>query len=287
MKYAVIDVGSNSVRLMFWENKTIYKRVNCTRLAENLQNGFLDFNSVERTVNAVVEYFNTARANGADKVFIFGTAALRKAKNSDRFTEEVKKKTGLSVDIISGEKEAEIGALGALCGRDGGVIDIGGASSETVVISNGKVVFVKSADIGAVTLHNECGDDENSARDLISEKISVYGDIPKTEFYAIGGTATSLASVSQSLFPYDPEKVQGYKLAFSEVERLKNTFYSMTESERENVVGLQKERAKVIASGTHILYEIMKKSGLDSVTVSESDNLEGYLLDRMNNEKKF
>ena len=268
MKYAVIDVGSNSVRLMLWENKTLFKEIICTRLAENMADGKLNKDSVLRTARAVSFFAEKAEKEGAGKIFIFGTAALRKAKNAETFTEIVKNDCGIAVDVISGEKEAEIGALGALGSNDGGVIDVGGASAEIVVFSGGKAIYEKSADVGAVSLKDACGEDERKAKKYIAEKTAVYKDVPKADFFAIGGTATSLAAISQGLKVYDPKKVHGYVLSINEVKRLKDL------------------RAEIIPMGANILYSIMEKYAVNSVTVSESDNLEGYLFDRLKNEKK-
>ena len=287
MKYAVIDVGSNSVRLMLWENRTLYKKIACTRLAENMSGGFLDKASMERTARAVRFFAEEGKKDGAGVIFVFGTAALRKANNRDEFLTAVKEKCGLSVDVISGEKEAEIGAFGALNGKDGGVIDVGGASTEIVVISGGKPVYEKSADVGAVTVKDACGDNESKAFGLISDIISIYGEIPKTEFTAIGGTATSLSSVSLSLETYDPEKVNGYVLTFSEVKRLKEKLYGMPLPERLELKGLQRERVGIIPSGANILFAIMQKFGIERIRVSESDNLEGYIADKLKNEKEI
>lgn len=287
MRYAVIDVGSNSVRLMLWENGTLYKKIACTRLAENMSDGFLDGESLKRTARAVCLFASEAEKDGAGVIFIFGTAALRKAKNREKFSDAVKDGCGLYVDVISGEKEAEIGALGALKGADGGVVDVGGASTEIVVIAGGKPVYEKSADVGTVTVKDACGEDLSGAFSLISEKIGIFGAVPKTDFTAIGGTATSLAAISLALEVYDPEKVNGYILTLSEIKRLREKLYKTPLFKRFELKGLQRERAEVIPSGANILCSVMEKYGIERVKISESDNLEGYLADKLKNEKEI
>ena len=139
MKYAVIDIGSNSVRLMMSDGKkTIYKTVKTTQLAEGMgEDNILQPFAIERTAQAVSFFNKRAKGDGADAVYVFATAAVRRAVNGNEFLNEVKRLCGIEVDVVSGEFEAELGLIGALNGEDGGVVDVGGASSEVVVMSGG------------------------------------------------------------------------------------------------------------------------------------------------------
>ena len=139
-KFAVIDVGSNSVRLMFVaDGKVLYKALNTTRLGEGLAtSAMLKEEAIARSVNAVVAFHDKAKAEGAESVYAFATAAVRSATNGQTFIDGVRALRPLQVEIISGEEEAEIGILGALGYEDGGVIDVGGASTEIVIKAQGK-----------------------------------------------------------------------------------------------------------------------------------------------------
>ncbi len=289
MKYSVIDIGSNSVRLMInLDGKTLYKLVETTRLAEGMGNErMLKSPSVDRTVSAVYFFVNKSRGEKVDKIYIFATEAVRKAVNSADFVKAVKDATGIAVDVISGEIEALIGRIGAVGTADGGIIDVGGASTEVTAVINGQTVYSKSLDLGSVKIKDACGQDREKASKLIDEKVETYGQIPKTEYFGIGGTATSLASVSMELEPYDPEMVHGYKLSVRTLERLVDKLYSLSVEEKRRLKGLQPARAEVISGGALLLLTVMKKIGIDYLIVSESDNLEGYLeLKRRENEKK-
>ncbi len=289
MKYAVIDIGSNSVRLMMSDGvKTLYKKVKTTRLSEGLVNGAsLNSEAVERTAMAVCFFVNEARSQNADFIYAFATAAARRADNSYLLTERVEELCGIKLEIISGEKEAEIGVLGALNGKDGAVLDIGGASSEIIVIKGGKKEYCYSLDLGVVKLTEKVGQDKALATAYVKEQIEKYGKVPFSDFFAIGGTATSIAAIMQELSLYDPNKVHGFEIKKEQLKLLCDRLYQMTVEQRKNLKGLQKERAEVIASGAVLLYEIMSKIGLGYVTVSENDNLEGYLINkRGQNEQK-
>ena len=279
MKYGVIDIGSNSVRLMISENgQTIKKHVKTTRLAENMEadNNLQDI-PMERTACAVSFFVNMAKEQNADKIYIFATAAVRQANNKQVFLSKVKTDTNIDVDVIEGEVEAKLGALGALNGNDGGIIDVGGASSEVLIIKNGKIIYSKSLNIGAVKLFNLCGQDKKQILDCVKNAVKEYGEIPLTTFYGIGGTATSIASMDLALKEYDPNKVHGHSIPIGKILNLRDKLIDMTVEERKKVVGLQKERAEVIAGGVAIIYEILKKANAEKIIISESDNLEGYL----------
>lgn len=279
MKYAVIDIGSNSVRLMMSDGiKTLYKNVKTTRLAESMgEELILKVEPIDRTARAVSFFVEKAKNESADKILIFATAAVRRAKNKSEFLSKVKELCGIDVDVISGETEAKLGVLGALNGGCGGIIDVGGASTEISVISNGENVFTKSIYVGAVNVTDKCGQNIDDVSNYVNNAVKEFGDIPSSNFFAVGGTATSLASICQELEPYDPNKTHGYVITISDLKNLTEKLFSMTVSEREKLKGLQPERAKVIASGAYIVYEIMKIANLKEITVSESDNLEGYL----------
>lgn len=282
IKYGVIDVGSNSVRLMISDySRTLFKEIKITRLAENVKNDFLTEEAIERSAQAVSFFVLKAKNLGATKIFAFATASVRKAPNAKVFTDRVKELCGIEVEVISGEMEAELGVKGALKGRNGGIIDIGGASTEISVSNNGKRTYFKSLYIGTVFLKNNCGQNEGKLSACIDGIIDEYGLVPKTDFFGIGGTATSIASLMQGLEPYDPSKVDGYVIEKPALMSLKDRLFNLSIEEIKNLKGLQPERADVISGGVLLLLKIMDKLSIDKVIVSESDNLEGYLMTKV------
>ncbi len=283
MKYAVIDIGSNSVRLMLSDGeKTLYKKVNSTKLAEGMgDEKILTEVAITRTASAVADFYSQAKSQDVKEIFVFATAAVRQAKNANSFTNRVKELCGAVVDVISGEDEAELGRVGALGGKDGGVIDVGGASSEVIVVKNGKVVYSHSINLGAVKLKDACGQDFNTVAKMTAEKIREYGKVPKSPFYAIGGTATTLVSLELGLEPYDPSRVDGFVFTKTALSSLTDKLFSLSVKEREKLKGMFPPRAEVIAGGAKLLLDIVRLLGVEEITVSERDNLEGYLIKRL------
>ena len=278
-KFGVIDIGSNSVRLMMSEGgKTLYKKVKITRLSEGFSDMLtLSVEAIERTASAVSDFYSLAEENGAERIFAFATEAVRKAKNRQAFLSCVKEKCGLNVEVLSGETESEIGLIGALNGKEGGIIDIGGASTEISVYKENKIVYAKSVDIGVVRIKDVCGQQESAQEPYIASKIKEFDSVPESRFFGIGGTATSIASVMQELAVYDPDKVDGFVIKKDGLSALKSRLYKLSLEEKRNLTGLQKERAEVITGGVKELEMIMEKLNLAEITVSERDNLEGYL----------
>lgn len=281
MKIAAIDIGSNSVRLMIRaDGKTLCKKLKTTRLGEGLN--FLprlSETACARTAEAVAEFVREAREQCADKIYAFATAAVRSAENPELFTEKVKTLCGLEVDVISGETEAQIGLLGALGNRDGGIIDVGGASTEVTVRAGGKVIYSHSANIGTVRILDAAGRDLNRINRFIDGKIKEYGerDFKPYKFYAVGGTATRLAAIKRGILTYDAEALGGTVLSVEEVRTFANKLTKMPVEEIAATTICTKS-ADVIGGGAALLAAVMSHFNVQEITVSESDNLEGYVL---------
>ena len=282
MKTGIIDIGSNSVRLaLSADGKTLYKRVKTTRLSEGLSiSGKLNRAAIERTAKAVADFKTEAEEQGAQKVYAFATAAVRSSINGCEFTQYCKEQYGIDIDVISGEVEAKIALLGALGNADGGIIDLGGASCEVTVREGDDILYAKSVNVGAVRLLDECGRDRDKLEKYIGEKLKEYGafDAEKFEMYGVSGTATTLAAVKQQLKEYDPAIVHGTVLTVDEVGALADKFLSMTVEEIALLGEVVVWRADVIGGASLFLYRLMQYMNIRKMTVSEDDNLEGYLI---------
>lgn len=278
-KYAVIDIGSNSVRLMFVANgKVLYKRLNTTRLGDGLaQTGVLKTEAIVRSANAVTSFFAQAKNEGAEEVFAFATAAVRSAKNGQDFVQAVKNGCGLQIEVLSGETEAEIGLLGALGAENGAVIDVGGASTELVMQSSGKIVYKKSVNVGVVRLKDACGNEKALLENRCKQEVVQFSNAPKnSNVYAIGGTATTLAALALGLQQYSSEKITGSTLSLQTMQRLVDELSKKSVEEIAAMPCVSQGRADVLTGGAIWLLTVMQALGLDKLTVSDRDNLEGY-----------
>lgn len=276
---AVIDIGSNSVRLCLWaDGKTLFKRILTTRLGEGLHaSARLLPEAMRRTADAVAVFRREAQEAGADKLFVFATAAVRSAKNGGEFCALVKSRCRLEVDVVSGEEEALLAANGALGEGDGAVIDVGGASTEVLLRRGGQIVFAESCKLGAVVLKDACGEDKDRLLRLIGERTQGLKALNASVTYAVGGTATTLAALKLGLTEYDGARVHGCLLTVREIYNMAERLGALDAAERQKLLATDAKRADIIVGGAYLLARAAEKTGAEAVTVSDRDNLEGYL----------
>ncbi len=282
-KFAVIDIGSNSVRLMLIANgKVLYKRLSTTRLGQGLASSLhLLPEAIDRTANAVAEFYQIAKNESVENVYAFATAAVRTAKNGEVFTEKVRSLCGLQVEVVSGEREAELGILGALGNCDGAVIDMGGASCEIAVRTGGKTVYKKSVNIGVVRLKDECERDREKLLHAAMRAVNEYGAIPFIkEAYAIGGTATTLGALALGLIDYDGAMVTGTSITAQDLQAMADKLLTMPVAEIAKLPFMPVGRADVIAGGAFALAILMHELGIERLIISDRDNLEGYAIEK-------
>ncbi|MDE5654091.1 MAG: hypothetical protein K2I46_00605 [Clostridia bacterium] len=279
MKYAVIDVGSNSVRLMISEElRTLYKKINTTRLATGLAlSGRLNQDRMLATAIAIEEYVEEAKAEKCDDIFVFATEAVRSASNKDEFIKMLSDK-GIYIDVIASQDEARLGFEGAYTDGICCVLDIGGGSAELAVGDNNSLSYAKSLPIGLVCIYDNCKENLEAIDEYVASMIREYGKLPKFDnLLAIGGTATTFVAIKEKMKIYNPHVVDGYVLTKEVVDELTAQIHAMDMQERLLLAGLEPKRADVIVGGGKLLSAIMSMLGRNSLIVRESDNQEGYL----------
>ncbi|MBN2878873.1 MAG: hypothetical protein JXN65_04500 [Clostridia bacterium] len=292
-RIAVIDIGSNSVRMMVADVggegiKPLYRNLNTTRLYKDIsQEYILSDESMIRTVGAIAEYVQIADENSADEIYMFATAAVRSAKNKADFVSLVKEKVKIVPEIVSEEKEAEMAFAGVGVNGACGVIDIGGASTEIAIGLDGLVQAAGSAKIGAVKCMELLKDDrdlnkiEELAESIIAnelkEEISSARDRKDIRWYGVGGTITTMAAMLKNLEKYDSAIINQTEISYEELIRMINKLQEMDVEERKKIPGLQPKRADIIVYGLCILKIVMKTCGIAKITASDNDNLAGYI----------
>ncbi len=291
-RYAVLDVGSNSVRLLIAGRAgdlfyPIHTARAVTRLLEGLEDGALDAGAIERTLQAVKALAGEARSMGVTKVSGFGTSAMRDGfKNSG---ELIAKAAALGVELVvlSGEEEAALAYAGASPNGSAGVIDIGGGSTEFMTGRDGKVLAAASAQMGAVRLMELSGGETDPeklfarAREALEPSARAALRFPPTDGWAaVGGTFTALAAMEQRLARYDADKVQSFRLTAAAAFAWLTRLAGMTMEERLKIPGLIPDRADIIPFGAAIAAACFDLIGAPHVAVSDRDNLMGYLKKR-------
>jgi len=300
MRCAVIDVGTNSVKFVIAERTedgswtTVVDRAEVTRLGEGLDDGGeLRAEPLERTVEAVAAMVDEAREAGVAEIAAVGTAGLRIASNSATFLDAVRERTGVEVEVISGEEESRLAYLAVTSALDLGdstlvVFDTGGGSSQFTFGRGDRVDERFSVNVGAVRFTERFGLDGvvdeqtlGAARDAIATDLDRLDGRPVPDVVVgMGGAVTNLAAVKHELATYDPSVIQGATLEAAEVDRQIELYRTRTADQRRGIAGLQPKRAEVILAGALIVRTVLASLGRDRLTVSDRGLRHGVLAER-------
>ena len=299
-RYAVIDVGTNSVKFHVGERdaggrwRAIVDRAEMTRLGENLENhGAISTEPLERTVTAIAGMVDEARRNHARATAAVGTAGLRIAHNRDDVIAAIRARTGITVEVIPGEEESRLAylAVRAGLGATGGsvvVFDTGGGSTQFTFGHGPRVDEHFSVDVGAVRYTERFGLAGTVAPEVLRDALAaisadlsrIDGRPPPDALVAMGGAVTNITAVKLGLATYDPDVVQGAVLDQAEIDRQIELYRSRDAEARRTIVGLQPKRADVILAGACIVRTVMEKLGQQTLTVSDRGLRHGLLIDR-------
>ena len=304
MRIAVVDIGTNSTRLLLADVAAdgsiteLARRSEVTRLGVGVDSsGVLSEEAMARVFATLDDYSAMIeQLGGADKRRAVLTSATRDAANGGEFTQQVAERYQLDARAIPGEQEAQLSFLGATSGRDPDdgsqivVVDIGGGSTELIIGHGRTVGFHVSTQLGVVRqserhiVHDPPTTAEIDELNAEIDEVLAAG-VPQAErehvttIIAVPGTATSMAAIDLELEPYDPEAVHGYRVSLQRCREIAARMASMPEAERREVAGLHPDRAPTILAGTQILVRVIEAFGLDEVEVSEHDILYGVALD--------
>jgi exopolyphosphatase/guanosine-5'-triphosphate,3'-diphosphate pyrophosphatase len=301
-RVAVIDIGSNSVRMVIYEKTSrfafhlLYESKSKVRLSQNAyqNNGNLQEDAMDRAFFALSDFVNIISSFKARKTLCVATSALRDAPNKHIFLKRVREKLKLNIKIIDGEREAYLG--GIACANllpnqeDALTIDIGGGSTEFAHINNKNIKDTISLDLGTVRLKELFFDkgDIDGAKVYIDEKLSVLDHIKTSKLIGIGGTlrALSTAVMKQNKFPL--RKLHAYEVNMDEYETLLKDILDAKDDETLKNLYIKENRFDIIKPGSLILQRVIKKLKINNLITSGVGVREGvYLSDllRSSNDK--
>ena len=297
-RLGVVDVGSNSVRLLLCEGVSEsgpegerFSTVTGLRRGA-APDGTIAEDALDRLDDCLAGYAARLAAFRPARVAAVGTSAVRDAPNADRVGEIVSRRLGAPVRTLSGDEEAALAFAGARLAVDGDapvmVIDVGGGSTELVRGGAGGPQGAVSLQLGAVR-HTERflpGDPPTpgqlaalraDARAMAVPALEEIGG--PADAVGVAGTITTLAAID--LGRYDPEIVHRHRLSRGRIDDLGARLAAMTVAERRSVPGLDPARAGVIVAGAVIVAAVLDAAGLDGLMVSERDLLDGVALEAL------
>jgi exopolyphosphatase/guanosine-5'-triphosphate,3'-diphosphate pyrophosphatase len=297
---ASIDIGSNSVLLLVAERRgheliAVEERAAITRLGRGVdRSGVLSEEGMEETLRCLAEFADAARGLGATDIAASATSAARDARNREEFLRRAKARAGISVEILSGDEEAQLSYEATARdffqpGTSLLAVDIGGGSTEFIYGESKEASsFRKSFDVGSVRLterfissHPVPPEEQRAVENFLQEAFSSLPP-PKEPFTFVGvaGTVTSIYSVRHRVWPYDSEKVHGGALSYEDVCETARLLCGLSLPERQKLPGLQPKRADVICAGALILAHAMAAVSSPRCVVSDRGLRWGFLYSR-------
>jgi len=249
--------------------------------------------AAQRTASAIKGMVDEAHRAGCIAIPAVGTAGLRMARNSADVLAIIRARTGVKVEIITGDEEGRLAYLAVrrglpLAAGSLVVFDTGGGSSQFTFGRGDQVADRFSVNVGAVRYTERFGLDSVVSADVlgeamkaIAEDLSSLSNRPQPEtLVAMGGAVTNLTAVSYAMAQYDPEKIQGTVLHRDEIDRQIALYRTTARDTRGAIVGLQPKRADVILAGACIVRTVMEMLGKQEVTVSDRGLRHGVLAER-------
>ena len=299
-RYAVIDVGTNSVKLHLGERAddglwtTLVDRADVTRLGEDLSTeGVIGSEALERTTAAVEGMVDEAKQAGVLAIAAVGTAGMRIARNSADVVDFIRTRTGVTVEVVTGEEESRLAYLAVKAGLGSGdgsivVFDTGGGSSQFTFGEGPHVDERFSVNVGAASYTERFGLEGvvtsevlNDALAAIAEDLSSIRHRPTPDaLVGMGGAITNITAVSYGMAAYDPDRVQGTVLYRDEIDRQIEWYRSLDTANRRLIIGLQPKRAEVILAGACIVRTVMELLNQQSLTVSDLALRHGVTIER-------
>ncbi|MEM7301182.1 MAG: exopolyphosphatase [Pseudomonadota bacterium] len=286
---SIIDIGSNSVRLVVYEGLSraptilFNEKVLCGLGKGLAQTGKLDEEAVARARAALVRFRALSTQAGASDIHILATAAAREASNGPAFIADVEAIFEQSVDVLSGKQEAHNSALGILCGfvKPKGIMgDMGGGSLELVEIENHKIGEGITVPLGGLRLQDQSEATPEAARQIAKEELKKAGFLAQGKgqtFYAIGGTWRALAMLHVARTAYPLQVMHHYEIELDEAKRFCKRILQGDLEKMRGIEAISVNRRALIPYGAAVLSEVLRAMKPERVVISALGVREGLL----------
>ena len=291
---AVVDLGSNSVRLVVFEGTgrtpvAIFNEKAVLRLGRGLQaTGRLNADGMQQALTVMVRYAAVARAMAAWPFEVLATAAVRDASNGGAFVAELEARLdGVRVQILAGEEEAALSAEGLLCGipdADGVLADIGGGSLEVVRLRHGRPGAGQTLKLGIIRLAERAGGDVARARTLAEDDLAGVAWLSEgagRDLYLVGGAWRGLARMHIAMTGYPLNIVHHYSIAREDARELAGTIASAPHRALERMPGVPRRRVDDLPFAAVVLRRLLRATQARRVVFSANGLREGWYLRRV------
>lgn len=290
----VVDLGSNSVRLVVFEGHTrnptaIFNEKAVLRLGQGLQEtGLLNEEGMLQALRVMNRYHQVARAMGAHPFEVLATAAVRDARNGPAFVEGLRSRMrDVPIRVLSGIEEAEYSAEGLLCGipdADGVLADIGGGSLELVRLDEGRRGSSQTTRLGVIRLAERAGGDLAKARDIAEADLRAVDWLNTTtgrDLYLVGGAWRAFARMHMMQKGYPLGMVHHYTINREEARDLATLIAGAGRRALERMPGVPRRRIDDLPYAAVALRRLLRVSGIRRVVFSAAGLREGWFMRRM------
>jgi exopolyphosphatase / guanosine-5'-triphosphate,3'-diphosphate pyrophosphatase len=291
---AVVDLGSNSVRLVVYEGHSrnpvsIFNEKAVLRLGRGLSaTGKLNEDGMAQAFTVLHRYHAVARAMGAEPFEILATAAVRDAQNGRIFVERLQSRLpGVPISILSGAEEAAYSAMGVLCGiptADGVLADIGGGSLELVRLVAGTRGASQTTSLGVIRLAERSGNDAVRARAIAAADLAEVAWLSEgmgRDLYLVGGAWRALARIHMAQIGYPLHMVHHYAIGREEARDLAGVIGSSGRRALERLPAISRRRIDDLPYAAIALRRVLRATGARRVVFSASGLREGWFMRRM------
>lgn len=298
-KIAVIDMGSNSIRMVIFQvAEEMYHLIDDTketvRLSEKMgAELMLKPQAMKRALATLTRFMKICRSRNVTTIIPITTAAVRQAKNQREFLSLVEQETGLRFRILTGHEEGYYGFLGIINSfaiEQGLTLDIGGGSSEVTFFTNRELQHSVSLPFGAITLTERFRDDANQLKQYLHkiflEPSWIQGGLG-VPLIGLGGTVRNIARIHRHLIGYPLESAHHYEMSKEQVDQTINHIASLSVQELQSLPGLSKDRADIILAGGLIVQTLMETSHSSSLLISGNGLREGLFFEYYYGDKDY
>ncbi len=289
---AVVDIGSNSVRLVVFDAsqripKPVFNEKVLCGLGRGVgRDGALDEESMDATLATLVRFRALAQAMDVGRLDLLATAAVRDARNGEDFIARVKEDCGLEVSVLSGREEARLSAQGVLAGfpyAEGLMGDLGGGSLELVVLNEGASVDGITLPLGPLRLiggSKTPSDVRSEVQDALSRRSRIRAQSDKP-FYCVGGGWRALARIGMEQMRYPLHMIHGFRLSRRDAMELAALVRLMSKRSLSRLGSVSKRRLETLPYAALVLECVLEPLEVPEVVFSALGLREGYVFDDM------
>ncbi|RIW29516.1 Ppx/GppA family phosphatase [Bacillus salacetis] len=302
-KSAIIDIGSNTIRLVIYEHykKGRYKEIENVKAVARLRT-FLDGDmklaaeGIDKLMNILKGFMEVLDFHEIPNVRCVATATIRQAENKEEVLTIIKKETGMDIEILSEEQEAYYGFLAVISTTPADTaltIDIGGGSTEITYFENRKLIHSHSYPFGVVSLKQRFiqGDSitEEERSTLTDFLLSEFSRLPwlknrRVPIIGVGGSARNIAQIDQQQKDYELSGVHQYVLSGTAISSILEQLFPLSYKEIEKVEGLSKDRADIILPAAEVFNQLFSYTDACYFMISRKGLRDGLVIEMANEE---